>query len=78
MLAEFHKFRVGPGSILCFFGQILEQHRRTLAQMVEQGLLVKERFPGAYSLTAAGFNKMRAQCTAVAQAARTSRRLKAR
>lgn len=59
LLAVFRKFRVGQGEMLCFFGPVLAKHGRALKQLTEQGLLIKERFRGGYTLTRAGVIAMR-------------------
>jgi hypothetical protein len=46
--------------MLCFFGPDLEKHKVALQKMTERELLVKEQFKGAYSLTRAGFEAMKA------------------
>jgi hypothetical protein len=58
LLAVFRKFRVGQGEMLCFFGPTLDKHRRALASLTDQGMLVKERFRGGYALTPTGFAAM--------------------
>lgn len=55
LLAVFRKFRVGQGEMLCFFGPTLDKHRRALASLTDQGMLVKERFRGGYALTPSGY-----------------------
>jgi len=58
LLAVFRKFRVGQGEMLCFFGPTLDKHRRALASLTDQGMLVKERFRGGYALTRSGYAAM--------------------
>lgn len=58
LLSIFRKFLVRPGEMLCFDGPTLDRHRRALSHLTEQGLLIKERFRGAYTLTPTGFAAM--------------------
>ncbi len=58
-LDVFREFCMTTGEMLCFHGQTLEKHRKSLQRLTNEGLLTKERFSGAYSLTAAGFTAMR-------------------
>lgn len=48
-----------PGQMLCFYGQNLKQANAALQQLVEKDLIIKEKFKGGYSLTAAGFTAMK-------------------
>lgn len=41
--------------MLCFHGPMFEEHRDSLQQLTEQGLLTKDNFKGGYSLTKVGF-----------------------
>ena len=59
ILKEFHDFLMKPGQMLCFDGQNLLRNRDALTQLTEKDLLVKESFPGGYSLTRAGFLHMK-------------------
>jgi uncharacterized protein YwgA len=47
------------GQMLCFVGPYLEKHNLALQALANKGLLVKEQFKGAYSLTDAGFQVMK-------------------
>ena len=49
---------VEPGQMLCFNGDSLVEHRESLQQLTEQGLLTKDEFKDGYSLTRAGFAAM--------------------
>lgn len=57
-LDVFRSYRVASGQILCFHGPHLEKYRDSLGYCTKAGLISKERFAGAYSLTAAGFRTM--------------------
>ncbi|MEQ8847865.1 hypothetical protein [Botrimarina sp.] len=59
-LGAFHDFLMTPHRMLCFSGQTLEQHSLALESLSEKQLLVRERRPGAYSLTPAGYSAMKA------------------
>ena len=59
VLKTFREFLMSPGQMLCFYGPELERYRNALKGLTERGLLVKERFKGAYSLTREGFDAMR-------------------
>jgi DNA-binding transcriptional regulator PaaX len=61
LLAVFRKFMTRPGEMLCFFGPQLAKHRKALARLTHQGLLIEERFRGAYSLTESGYAAMTSQ-----------------
>lgn len=55
VLRSFRRFQVAPGQMLCFSGPELKQLQTTFQSLVEKEVLVKEKFKGGYSLTAAGF-----------------------
>ena len=57
-LKTFRKFRVAPGVLLCFHGNELKQRQEALTELTTKGLVVTERFPGAYSLTERGYAVM--------------------
>jgi hypothetical protein len=57
-LAVFRTYMIEPGQMLCFNGDTLVEHRESLQQLTEQGLLTKDEFKGGYSLTRAGFAAM--------------------
>ena len=59
VLQTYREYRITPGQMLCFSGQDLERHGKTLELMSDKELLVKESFKGGYSLTQAGFSAMR-------------------
>jgi hypothetical protein len=59
LLAVFRRFMTHPGEMLCFFGPQLERHSKALSRLTHQGLLIEERFGGAYSLTQSGYAAMR-------------------
>lgn len=46
--------------MLCFFGPNLEKHKTALQQLTKKDFLIKEEFKGAYSLTRAGYDAMKA------------------
>ena len=60
VMRKFRQFRVGPGKMLCFYGPDLERNRAALQELTANDLLVEESFSGAYSLTPAGFEAMKA------------------
>ncbi|MFP6676963.1 MAG: hypothetical protein VB878_17905 [Pirellulaceae bacterium] len=60
VLRTFRQYLVTPGKMLCFFGPNLEKHKTAFLRLTEKEFLVKERFKGAYSLTPAGFEAMKA------------------
>lgn len=60
VLRTFEQYLVTPGEMLCFFGPNLEKHKVALQQLTKKDFLVKEYFKGAYSLTNAGFEAMKA------------------
>ena len=60
VLRTFRQHLVTPGKMLCFFGPNLEKHKAAFLHMTENELLIKEHFKGAYSLTPAGFEAMKA------------------
>jgi hypothetical protein len=57
-LSVFRTYMVEPGQMLCFNGDTLVEHRESLQQLTERGLLTKDEFKGGYSLTRAGFAAM--------------------
>ena len=59
-LRTFQQYLVTPGKMLCFFGPNLEKHEAALQELTEKDFLVKEQFKGAYSLTHAGIEAIRA------------------
>ncbi|MFP6691890.1 MAG: hypothetical protein VB875_02645 [Pirellulales bacterium] len=58
-LRTFRRFQVARGQMLCFHGPNLKTLQTALRQLTEKELLVKEKFKGGYSLTAAGFAAMK-------------------
>ncbi|MBX3426329.1 MAG: hypothetical protein KF688_11670 [Pirellulales bacterium] len=60
VMAVFRTYLVGPGEMLCFHGPLGLQHAASLQRLIDRQLLIKESFAGGYSLTAAGFEAMRA------------------
>ena len=48
-----------PGKMLCFSSPNLERYSADLNRMADKKLLVKDKFPGGYSLTSAGFAAMK-------------------
>jgi hypothetical protein len=59
-LLTFRQYLITPGKMLCFYGPDLEKHKSALQQLADKDLLVTEKFNGAYSLTHAGFEAMKA------------------
>lgn len=55
----FRKFYMEPGEMLCFNGHDLLAKSPALDLLVDKRFLVREKFAGAFSLTAAGYAKMR-------------------
>jgi len=58
VLGVFRTYLMTPGKMLCFAYPELETLRVPLAQLTDKGLLVAERFRGAYSLTKTGYAAM--------------------
>ena len=61
VLSAFRKFLMVPGEMLCFANNDLAAMRGALTRLTSTGMLVAEKFPGAYSLTTAGFAMMRSE-----------------
>lgn len=59
VLDVFQAYMVSSGEMLCFHGPLREVHADPLQRLIEQKLLVKERFKDGYSLTDAGYAAMR-------------------
>ncbi len=59
VMRDFRRFLMSPGQMLCFYGPNLERSKNALRQLTDKGLLVKENFKGAYSLTPEGFTAMK-------------------
>lgn len=57
-LRAFRTFSVTPGVLLCFHGTELKLRQASLTTLADKGLLITERFPGAYSLTEQGYAVM--------------------
>lgn len=58
VLMVFRRFRMNPGRMLCFSRSDVEAYREPLTELTDQGLIVKEKFTGGYSLTPHGFAAM--------------------
>lgn len=58
VLKAFRRFLMVPGEMLCFASHDLAAMRDGLRRLTDAGMLVAEKFPGAYSLTSAGFALM--------------------
>ncbi|MFO0818206.1 MAG: hypothetical protein U1A77_09715 [Pirellulales bacterium] len=58
VLTTFRTFLMVPGEMLCFATQDLASLGGALRRLTDAGMLVAEKFPGAYSLTSAGFALM--------------------
>lgn len=58
VLGAFRKFLMVPGEMLCFASNDLASMKDSLRRLTDAGMLVAEKFPGAYSLTTAGFARM--------------------
>lgn len=59
VLRTFRKFYMEPGEMLCFNGPDLLAKSLALDLLVGKQFLVREKFAGAFSLTTAGYVKMR-------------------
>lgn len=59
-LKTFREYLMTPNRMLCFSGPSLEQHGKALEELSEKELLSREKRPGAYSLTQAGYSAMQA------------------
>ena len=59
VLKAFREFLITPGQMLCFYGPNLSKNKAALQQLTEKKMLVKEDFPGAYTLTNSGYEAMR-------------------
>lgn len=59
VLKTFRKFYMEPGEMLCFNGHDLLAKSPALDLLVVKQFLVREKFAGAFSLTTAGYAKMR-------------------
>jgi hypothetical protein len=58
VLMVFRRFRMNPGRMLCFSRSDVEAYHEPLTELADQGLIVKEKFTGGYSLTPHGFAAM--------------------
>lgn len=61
VLSTFREFLMSPGQMLCFFGPKLQRNKPALNELIKKEYLVKETFKGAYSLTQAGYDAMKAE-----------------
>ena len=59
VLAVFRRYLMSPGKMLCFSNPELQSFQEPLAQLADRGLLIREGFPGGYSLTEQGFTAMK-------------------
>ena len=59
VLKTFGSYLVNPGQMLCFCGPDLAKNKAALQKLTQKKFLIAERFKGAYSLTAAGFDAMK-------------------
>ncbi|RCS43902.1 hypothetical protein DTL42_18080 [Bremerella cremea] len=59
VLRTFRKFYMEPGEMLCFNGVDLATKTPALDSLVNKDFLIREKFNGAFSLTRAGYVKMR-------------------
>ena len=60
VLDVYRSYMISTGQMLCFHGPIMDKHRDSLRRLTADGLLIKERFAGGYSLTATGFAAVQA------------------
>ena len=54
VLQVFRSYKIAPGELLCFSGPNLQKHEAGLKKLAVRKMLIKERFKGAFSLTASG------------------------
>ncbi len=59
VMQAFRDFGMTPNKMLCFFGQDLDSKAKALESLVNKEFLIREKFGGAYSLTTAGYAKMK-------------------
>lgn len=59
----FREYLMRPGEMLCFSGAQASVKEKTLRDMTDRQLLVKEQFAGGYSLTTEGFRAMRSEAS---------------
>jgi len=59
VMRRFREFQMQPGEMLCFNGLDLVAKTTALDSLVVKQLLVREKFVGGFSLTQAGYTKMR-------------------
>ena len=60
VLGVYRKFLMTPGRMLCLSAKDVDTFALPLTQLINKGLLVAEKSPGAYSLTETGFAAMKA------------------
>ena len=60
VLNVFREYLMTPGKMLCLGSSDLENFKKQLIQLIDKGMLVKEKFQGGYSLTENGFSAMKA------------------
>lgn len=58
VLGAFRTYLMAPGEMLCFTSSDVAAMKEGLRRLTDAGMLVAESFPGAYSLTSAGFALM--------------------
>ena len=58
LMAVFRQYLATPRNMICLDDTMVQKHKVALRNMVERGLLMKERFEGGYSLTTDGFTAM--------------------
>ena len=58
VLQVFRSYKITTGELLCFSGPNLQKHEAGLKKLAVRKMLIKERFKGAYSLTASGYEAM--------------------
>ena len=58
-LRVFRQYLMTPHRMLCFSGPNLEQHETALEALSNKDFLRREKRPGSYSLTRAGFTAMK-------------------
>ena len=59
VLKFFQRFLITPGKMLCFDSANLKKYESSFQKLTANGMLVKERFQGGYSLTRTGFAAMK-------------------
>ncbi len=59
VLEIFNQFLMTPRQMLCFNSQQLQSYRVAIGKLIENDLLAKASYKGAYCLTEAGYEAMK-------------------